>query len=80
MIFGEQALIFRNSKNEDYIVFYVREIGTFGICKEGKILKNGYEFSIMNDGTFNDMDEEFFCLFLFKLKKFEWNNFIKIKK
>lgn len=38
MIFGEQALIFRNSKNEDYIVFYVRKIGTFGICKEGKIL------------------------------------------
>ena len=25
MIFGEQALIFRNSKNEDYIVFYVRD-------------------------------------------------------
>ena len=57
--FGEQAIVFRNSKNEDYIIFYVRAIGGFGMCKEGKILKNGYEFSIMNDDTFNDMDEEF---------------------
>jgi|GEM_PF-1233989 len=82
MIFGEQALIFRNSKNEDYIVFYVREIGTFGICKEGKILKNGYEFSIMNDGTFNDMDEEFLYeiadLFSEVKELFETNKMLEI--
>ena len=82
MIFGEQALIFRNSKNEDYIVFYVRAIGGFGMCKEGKILKNGYEFSIMNDDTFNDMDEEFLYeiadLFSEVQEVFETNKMLEI--
>ena len=82
IVFGEQALVFRNSKNEDYIVFYVRAIGGFGMCKEGKILKNGYEFSIMNDDTFNDMDEEFLYeiadLFSEVQEVFETNKMLEI--
>ena len=82
MVFGEQALVFRNSKNEDYIVFYVRAIGGFGMCKEGKILKSGYEFSIMNDDTFNDMDEEFLYeiadLFSEVQEVFETNKMLEI--
>ena len=80
--FGEQAIVFRNSKNEDYIIFYVRAIGGFGMCKEGKILKNGYEFSIMNDDTFNDMDEEFLYeiadLFSEVQEVFETNKMLEI--
>ena len=81
-IFGEQALIFRNSKNENYIIFYFNAIGTFVRCKEGKILKNGYEFSIINDDKLNDMDEEFLYeitdLLLEVQKLFETNKMLEI--
>ena len=52
------------------------------MCKEGKILKNGYEFSIMNDDTFNDMDEEFLYeiadLFSEVQEVFETNKMLEI--